>query len=549
MMSELVQLKLNIETSVTIVSSGEYRRSRTSQKELSAAKSESTPTEAETGGPLPLVEVGVSRLDQGIMIQEMIREEERLVRRMAQDVLAGQRLGNYPLYFNFPLHIQFDLTARCNLRCLHCFNDSPAENPQAESMTDDRWRTLAGQIIGEGGVFEACFSGGEPLLKKDLLLEMLGLFAEDGASLMVITNGNLLDEKTVVALQKFTRLKVRLSIDGHNAELHDGLRQVPGSFHKAVKAARLMALRGVAFEISSCVTPASLASMERMAELTHELGAGNILFDMLIQSGRAAKNKHLMLDLAQAEDFYTRLKTLRHKQAFVSPAYTGTIPIQSALSGLPQTSLLIRPNGDVRLGCLAPFVIGSVLTEEIGEIWRRKGIGAWEDPRVREYLRNTDVVSGANKGLVNYLDQDVRLDFSSLTKKEEGQQDLPPKYTPPSVIPYPGFGGYENNKQDLSLLSLSAKGTALKAREDGYYLLARSAREILVLNWTARLVYRQLDGTRTIGEIAQELAAGLETEAETVKADLTGFCRKLTDFGLIKLLPTKVTCAPAFSRN
>ena len=40
-LSELVQLKLNIETSV----------------------GESTPTEAEYGGALPLAEVGVSRLD------------------------------------------------------------------------------------------------------------------------------------------------------------------------------------------------------------------------------------------------------------------------------------------------------------------------------------------------------------------------------------------------------------------------------------------------------------------------------------------------------
>jgi hypothetical protein len=45
--SELVQLTLNIESSMTKGSSGGFRRSRTSQKEFLAAKSESTPTEAE----------------------------------------------------------------------------------------------------------------------------------------------------------------------------------------------------------------------------------------------------------------------------------------------------------------------------------------------------------------------------------------------------------------------------------------------------------------------------------------------------------------------
>ncbi|KGP76950.1 hypothetical protein JT05_01945 [Desulfosporosinus sp. Tol-M] len=49
---------------MTKASSGGFRRSRTTQKELLAAKSESTPTEAEYGEPPPLGEVGVSRLDK-----------------------------------------------------------------------------------------------------------------------------------------------------------------------------------------------------------------------------------------------------------------------------------------------------------------------------------------------------------------------------------------------------------------------------------------------------------------------------------------------------
>ena len=58
--SELVQLKLNIETSVAKASGGGFRSSRLSTKIHSTAKGESTPTEAEYGVPLPLVEAGVS---------------------------------------------------------------------------------------------------------------------------------------------------------------------------------------------------------------------------------------------------------------------------------------------------------------------------------------------------------------------------------------------------------------------------------------------------------------------------------------------------------
>ena len=68
--SELVQLKLNIETSVTKASGGWFRRAAYSQKEHFAAKAESTPTEAEYGVPLPLVEVEVSRLDELVSLFE-----------------------------------------------------------------------------------------------------------------------------------------------------------------------------------------------------------------------------------------------------------------------------------------------------------------------------------------------------------------------------------------------------------------------------------------------------------------------------------------------
>ncbi|MHB8124481.1 MAG: hypothetical protein ACYDEJ_02355 [Desulfitobacteriaceae bacterium] len=90
--SQLVQLKLNIETSVTKASSdvsvhrtltpkpqlskddltaeGGFRPSLLSQKEHFAAKVESTPTEAEHGFPLPLIEVGVLEVDKENHLQE-----------------------------------------------------------------------------------------------------------------------------------------------------------------------------------------------------------------------------------------------------------------------------------------------------------------------------------------------------------------------------------------------------------------------------------------------------------------------------------------------
>jgi len=92
--SELVQLKLKIETSVTIVSSGKYRRSRTSQKELLAAKSESTHTEEEHEVPLPLIEVGVSRLDDNFLIEELFYRWQQITEQKFKQLMSNEEKLN-----------------------------------------------------------------------------------------------------------------------------------------------------------------------------------------------------------------------------------------------------------------------------------------------------------------------------------------------------------------------------------------------------------------------------------------------------------------------
>ena len=48
--------------------------------------------------------------------------------------------------------------------------------------------------------------------------------------------------------------------------------------------------------------------------------------------------------------------------------------------------ILIRPNGDVKFDCLAPFVIGNVREKNLADIWRDIGCNAWNHSRVREYV-------------------------------------------------------------------------------------------------------------------------------------------------------------------
>lgn len=477
------------------------------------------------------------------MKYELMRNEEAYFRCIEKNIGKQQAQGNYPYYLHFPSGIQLELTSGCNLKCLHCYNDSAADQCEPDRMTGDHWMGLAEEIIREGGAFEVILSGGEPLLAGDLLFELMDIFERDGACITVISNGYLLDEKKAEAFTKFKNLTLRLSIDGFSEELHDYMRQVPGSFKRVTKAARLLAGLKVPFEISSCVTPFNINSMDRMAELALELGARNLGFDSLGLSGRAAKNRQLILDPVQMGEYYENLTRLAERYKFIKPAATGYFIALCLRSSLPKKSIIIRPDGDVRLSCLAPFVIGNVLEESLKKIWQSRGVFAWEHPMAVKFLENVDVVSGEFSGAVNYLDKDIRLDCEKglELKIPDSGKNFGLHYAPPTVLPYiikhegtPSPWKIHSSSGSL-FLDARPRGVAVKAREDGDYLIAASGSSIYFMNHTGRMAYLLMDGRRTLNEIISEVSLKYNADSSVVTAQAVDFCRNLQEFQLIKV--------------
>ncbi len=118
------------------------------------------------------------------------------------------------------------LTNRCNIRCIHCYYNSPLlDKPnlpslrrarqKGEDLPDDRYlremmkkevdsdviRALAGQLL-RMGVRRFQFGGnGEPFLYKDIL-SLIGMVKYAGSQCRANTNGTLLDRGTIDELIK-----------------------------------------------------------------------------------------------------------------------------------------------------------------------------------------------------------------------------------------------------------------------------------------------------------------------------------------------------------
>lgn len=335
--------------------------------------------------------------------------DEKSLKAVKQNIATLQNIGAYPKKFNYPITLQFELTGQCNLKCKHCYNRS-GDSDRKTLMTPEKWCELSRQIVSDGGIFQCIISGGEPLLLGDKLFDIMDILHDDGTSFVVISNAFLLTKEKVRRFAKYRYFWFQISIDGSTAEIHDNFRGVEGSFDRAVNGALEISDAGIPLVIAHTVTPQNINFVEDMINLAYRLGANSIILGEVMFSGRAYENAEIVLNDEQKNLLYSQIEEFSRK-------YAGRITIQRSAELKIQMERymaevnaggIIRPDGDFRLDCMAPFTIGNVLEKSVKEIWLDKGIDAWKSDAVKNYVSAIDEDT-QESNVKNHVDADFKL--------------------------------------------------------------------------------------------------------------------------------------------
>ncbi|HWR05457.1 radical SAM protein [Sporomusa sp.] len=337
-------------------------------------------------------------------------QEQKYIADLTKNITTMQQQGNYPYSFAMPLTIQYELTAMCNLVCKHCYNRS-GDSDKVDAMRASDWLALSKDIVDNGGVFQCILSGGEPLLMGEKLLDIMDVLHHDGTSFVLITNGFLLTKDWVNKLKKYRFYWLQVSIDGANVAIHDEFRGVATSWERAVQGAFAVSQAGLPLVIAHTVIPESLDSLPEMVNMAYELGAASIMVGEVLPSGRASQHEEIILNPEQRIVMHQQIEQLVNQ-------YRGRIDIQrssSVKSQLnryrtgPNAGAIIRPNGDVRMDCMAPFTIGNVLQQSLMDIWRQKGADCWNSDALRQYIDSIDEEKNCAPEFINHVDRDIAL--------------------------------------------------------------------------------------------------------------------------------------------
>jgi radical SAM protein with 4Fe4S-binding SPASM domain len=178
-----------------------------------------------------------------------------------------------------PLFSTIELTLRCNLRCVHCYNfdrstPQPKQATGAELTPPEIFKLI--DELQEAGGLEISFSGGEALLHPHLE-DFVRYARERLFAVRIKSNGMLLTPERARRLAEAGAYGVDISLYGATAATHDAFTTVKGSFERTVAGVRAGVAAGLKVGLSFCLTRGNAGEIAEMITLSDSLGVSYTL--------------------------------------------------------------------------------------------------------------------------------------------------------------------------------------------------------------------------------------------------------------------------------
>ena len=172
-----------------------------------------------------------------------------------------------------PLQVSIEVTRRCPLECLHCYNNLPMGDMDArrrELSKEEHFRVL--DELVEMGCFWLLYTGGEIFARKDFL-EIYTYAKKKGFLITLFTNGTIITEQIADYLAEWPPFAIEITLYGRTRETYEALTAIPGSYDRCLRGIKLLKERGLPLKLKTVATSVNkheVGAMRRFAE--EELG-------------------------------------------------------------------------------------------------------------------------------------------------------------------------------------------------------------------------------------------------------------------------------------
>jgi 12,18-didecarboxysiroheme deacetylase len=181
--------------------------------------------------------------------------------------------------------VVWNVTRRCNLKCVHCYAQATATAPEGELSLDQGLALL--NDLKAFGVPVVLFSGGEPLMHPNLLT-LVEHAVTLGMRAVISTNGTLIDRDMAGRLKRFGLSYVGISLDGVEAT-HDRFRGQAGAFAAAMAGVKNCQEAGIKVGLRFTINKHNYREIPAIFDLIESQDIPRVCFYHLVYAGRGSR--------------------------------------------------------------------------------------------------------------------------------------------------------------------------------------------------------------------------------------------------------------------
>lgn len=338
-------------------------------------------------------------------------------RKGLANVLTGiEHFGvQRPFITGAPFLVVWDVTYACNLKCKHCY--SSAGKSLADELTTEEAKEVIDKL-DRASVPIIAFSGGEPLVRKDLF-ELTRYAHDKGIYVAVATNGTLVTKEKVRQMKEAGIEFLQISLDGSTAETHDSFRGIKGVYEKTIQGIKNCVEENFFVNIATTATKYNYNEIPKIIDLCEELGVNWFMLYNFVPTGRGEFISENDLTPFEREEMLKKLwyklknggkvnvlstapqfarvalesEIGKNKKTipthFANPSFSGKLVNLAEFiggCGCGRLYCAIRPNGDIEPCVFFPLKIGNIKEDDFEELWRNNSI--------LNELRNKDILDG-----------------------------------------------------------------------------------------------------------------------------------------------------------
>ncbi len=293
--------------------------------------------------------------------------------------------------------VVWNATSACNLKCVHCYASAGKLKSRNELSTKQGLELI--EDLADYGSPVILFSGGEPLLRKDLP-ELIEKAVKSKMRAVISTNGTLITPDLAMELSDYGLSYIGVSLDGLE-EINDTFRGVTGAFKEAMKGIYHAMHQGIKVGLRFTMNKRNIGEIPKILDLMKAEGIPRICFYHLVYTGRA---KELMEEDLTHEQTRQTLDLImdRTKEMVSEGMGVEVLTVDNHADG-PYVYLRMKSQGDPRAEEVLDLLkmnggnssgLGIGCINWVGEVypdqfWRHKLLGSLKERRFSEIWDDT----------------------------------------------------------------------------------------------------------------------------------------------------------------